>query len=94
MTESKTTKKPRTTASKASKASEAAVDKNLEELLSELNQLTEQMESGESSLEESFQLYAKGMSLLKQSGEIIDRIEGQVQKLNEEGEKESFAYEL
>ena len=45
------------------------------------------LEEGELSLEESFQLYKKGMELVKTCGEKIDRVEKQVMILS--GEEES-----
>ena len=44
-----------------------------------------QLEAEDISLEEAFTAYSKGMSLLKQCNEQIDRVEKQVMKLNEEG---------
>ena len=37
------------------------------------------------SLEDAFTAYSKGMNVLKQCNEQIDRVEKQVMKLNEEG---------
>ena len=42
-------------------------------------------EAEDISLEEAFTAYSKGMNLLKQCSEQIDRVEKQVMKLNEEG---------
>ena len=47
--------------------------------------LLEQLEAEDISLEEAFTAYSKGMKLLKQCSEQIDRVEKQVMKLNEEG---------
>ena len=44
-----------------------------------------QLEAEDISLEEAFTAYSKGMKLLKQCSEQIDRVEKQVMKLNEEG---------
>ena len=43
------------------------------------------LEENFSALEEAFTAYSKGMNLLKQCSEQIDRVEKQVMKLNEEG---------
>ena len=41
-------------------------------------------------MEESFQLYKKGMDLLKQCHKSIDRIEKKMLVLNEEGTTDEF----
>lgn len=48
-------------------------------------ELIGQLEAEDISLEEAFTAYSKGMNLLKQCSEQIDRVEKQVMKLNEEG---------
>ena len=40
-------------------------DKGIEEVFQELDTIAEKLESGETSLEDSFRLYKKGMELLK-----------------------------
>lgn len=52
---------------------------------SELEELLEQLEAEDISLEDAFTAYSKGMNVLKQCNEQIDRVEKQVMKLNEEG---------
>ncbi len=47
----------------------------LEESLAELEQVMEAMESSELSLEQSFALYKKGMDLLLQCNQEIDKVE-------------------
>ena len=47
----------------------------LEESLTELEQVMEAMESSELSLEQSFTLYKKGMDLLLQCNQAIDKVE-------------------
>ena len=47
----------------------------LEESLVQLEQVMEQMESAELSLEQSFDLYKKGMDLLLQCNQAIDKVE-------------------
>ena len=61
---------------------------SLEENFSALEELIGQLEAEDISLEEAFTAYSKGMNLLKQCNEQIDRVEKQVMKLNEEGELE------
>jgi len=62
----------------------------LETLFSDLNEVVEKMESGDTTLEESFQLYQKGISMLKQCNEKIDLIEKQVLILEENGDLHEF----
>lgn len=47
----------------------------LEESLAQLEQVMETMESSELSLEQSFDLYKKGMDLLLQCNQAIDKVE-------------------
>ena len=62
----------------------------LEELFGEIEDIANQLEQGDVSLEESFALYNKGLGLLKQSNNIIDEIEKKVLVLDSKGE----TYEL
>ena len=50
-----------------------------------IEELLEQLEAEDISLEDAFAAYSKGMNVLKQCNEQIDRVEKQVMKLNEEG---------
>ena len=70
------------------KKTEAAQQHSLEENFTALEELIGQLETEDISLEEAFSAYSKGMNLLKQCNEQIDRVEKQVMKLNEEGELE------
>lgn len=70
------------------KKAEEQEQHSLEENFSTLEELIEQLEAEDISLEEAFTAYSKGMNLLKQCNEQIDRVEKQVMKLNEEGELE------
>ena len=47
----------------------------LEETLAQLEQVMETMETSELSLEQSFELYKKGMDLLLQCNQAIDKVE-------------------
>ena len=58
----------------------------VEETLAALDQIVEQLEEGDSSLEETFTLYQKGMGLLKNCSEKIDYVEKKLQILNGDGE--------
>lgn len=61
----------------------------LEQVFEELEAVLARME-GETSLEESFQLYHKGMDMLKLCSEKIDKVEKQMLVLDEEGEPHEF----
>lgn len=67
------------------KKAEEQEQRTLEEKFSELEELLEQLEAENISLEDAFAAYSKGMNVLKQCNEQIDRVEKQVMKLNEEG---------
>jgi len=67
------------------KKAEEQEQRSLEENFSELEELIEQLEVEDISLEDAFTAYSKGMNVLKQCNEQIDRVEKQVMKLNEEG---------
>lgn len=57
----------------------------LEESLAELEQVMEAMESSELSLEQSFTLYKRGMDLLLQCNQAIDKVEKELVILEENG---------
>ena len=57
----------------------------LEEALKKLDDTIEKLQSGEVSLEESFELYKEGMDYVKLCTETIDRVEKKVLMLNQEG---------
>ncbi|MBP3241715.1 MAG: exodeoxyribonuclease VII small subunit [Oribacterium sp.] len=58
--------------------------KPLNEVFAELDELIEKMEN-EESLEKTFDMYKKGVGLLKDANESIDKIEKQVKVLDEDG---------
>ena len=62
----------------------------LEEAFAKLDEILDELESPDISLEESFQVYEEGMKLIRQCNETIDRVEKSVLKLNENGELEEF----
>ena len=64
-------------------------EKTLEQIFAELEDLVGQMDE-EESLEESFQLYRRGMDLLKTCSERIDKVEKQMMILDEKGELHEF----
>lgn len=63
---------------------------NLEEMFAQLETVIGQMEEDGVSLEQSFDLYNKGMSLLKQCSQSIDEVEKKVLVLDEDGETHEF----
>lgn len=65
-------------------------NKQLEEIFAELDQIAAKLESSEISLEDSFQLYQKGMKLLKECNDKIDRVEKKILILDENGESDEF----
>ncbi|MBR2188865.1 MAG: exodeoxyribonuclease VII small subunit [Eubacterium sp.] len=52
--------------------------------------MAEQLEDKNSSLEESFRIYQRGMNLLKQCSEKIDTVEKKMLQVNEDGELIEF----
>lgn len=65
-------------------------EQTLEELFDGLEEVIGTMEEPGVPLEESFQLYHKGMNLLKTCNERLDRIEKKMLILDEEGELHEF----
>lgn len=64
--------------------------KSIEEAFAALDEIVEQLESGEASLEETFSNYKKGMELLKECSGKIDMVEKKMLQLNENGELSEF----
>ena len=64
-------------------------ESTLDEVLMELDQILNDMEQ-ENSLEETFQMYHKGIDLLKTCNDKIEKIEKQIQILDEEGNTHEF----
>lgn len=56
----------------------AKTERTVEASFVELEKIIEQLGSEELSLEESFQVYQKGMKLLKNCNDSIDRVEKQL----------------
>lgn len=59
----------------------------LENIFDELDQVVSQLESTNVSLEDSFQLYNRGMELLKECNDKIDAVEKKMLILDENGEQ-------
>ncbi|MBR0398211.1 MAG: exodeoxyribonuclease VII small subunit [Eubacterium sp.] len=62
----------------------------LEEAFETLDALAEQLENKDISLEVSFQVYQKGMELLKQCSEKIDTVEKKMLQVNADGQLTEF----
>ena len=58
----------------------------LEESFEKLNQILEELEKPEVTLEDSFTLYQEGMKLLKSCNDSIDKVEKELINLSENGE--------
>ena len=65
-------------------------EQTLEVVFRELDEVVKKLEGEDISLEESFQLYHKGMELLKVCNEKIDAVEKKMLILDENGEKHEF----
>ena len=57
----------------------------MEQVLERLDETIEQLQSGDVSLEESFELYKQGMDYVKRCSETIEQVEKKVLMLNQEG---------
>lgn len=63
---------------------------NLEQKFQALEEVIEKLEGEEVTLEQSFDLYNKGMTLLKNCTRMIDEVEKKVLVLDENGETHEF----
>lgn len=54
------------------------MEKSIEEIFAELDQIVEKLETSGTTLEESFASYEAGMKLVKACGEKIDQVEKQI----------------
>ncbi len=57
----------------------------IEEAFAQLEELTQKMENSQTSLEDSFALYQRGMELLRFCSGKIDRVEKKMLQINEDG---------
>ena len=60
-------------------------ERSMQEMLKELDEHIEKLESEETSLEDSFQIYEKGMNLIKECNDKIDAVEKKVLQLEDDG---------
>lgn len=65
-------------------------EQSLETVFKQLDEIVEKLEGEDVSLEDSFQLYHKGVDLLKVCNEKIDTIEKKMLILDEDGEQHEF----
>ena len=65
-------------------------EKKIEEVFQELDTIAETLESGETSLEDSFRLYKKGMELLKYCSDRLDTVEKKMLQMDEDGTLREF----
>ena len=63
---------------------------SIEDTLKVLEDIIVKMEDRNSTLEESFSYYERGMKLVKACSEKIDKVEKQIQILSEEGQDGEF----
>ena len=63
---------------------------SLETIFGQLDEIVDALESEDVSLEQSFELYHKGIDLLKVCNEKIDTIEKKMMILDENGEQHEF----
>lgn len=63
---------------------------SLEEAFAQIEELIGRLEAEDITLEQSFAEYNRGMALLAQCNETIDRVEKKVLKINEDGGLDEF----
>ena len=65
-------------------------EKNIEDVFQELDVIAEKLESSDTSLEDSFRLYKKGMELLKYRSGKLDTVEKKMLQMDEDGTLREF----
>lgn len=65
-------------------------EETLEEMFTQLESVIKTMEQGDVSLEETFDLYHKGMNMLKSCNDKIDKVEKKMLILDDKGEVHEF----
>ena len=66
-------------------------EKNIEDVFQELDVIAEKLESSDTSLEDSFRLYKKGMELLKYCSGKLDTVEKKMLQMEEDGTLRDFS---
>lgn len=77
-------------AKKKEEATEKEQALSLEEAFVQIEEVIGRLEAEEITLEQSFAEYNRGMALLAQCNETIDRVEKKVLKINEDGGLDEF----
>ena len=65
-------------------------EETLEEMFTQLESVIKTMEQGDVSFEETFDLYHKGMNMLKSCNDKIDKVEKKMLILDDKGEAHEF----
>ena len=65
-------------------------EKNIADVFQELDVIAEKLESSDTSLEDSFRLYKKGMELLKYCSGKLDTVEKKMLQMDEDGTLREF----
>lgn len=71
-------------------AEETDKKENLEEMFQDLEKVIKDMENSDVTLEQSFDLYNRGMNILKGCSRTIDEVEKKVLVLDEDGATHEF----
>lgn len=71
-------------------AEETDKKENLEEMFQDLEKVIKDMENSDVTLEHSFDLYNRGMNILKKCSRTIDEVEKKVLVLDEDGATHEF----
>lgn len=77
-------------AKKKEEISEKEQALSLEEAFAQIEEVIGRLEAEDITLEQSFAEYNRGMALLAQCNETIDRVEKKVLKINEDGGLDEF----
>lgn len=72
------------------KDNEKQKEPTLQDIFVQLDEVIEGMEQENVSLEETFELYHKGMDMLKMCNDKIDKVEKKMLLLDNEGEEHEF----
>ncbi|MCR5656680.1 MAG: exodeoxyribonuclease VII small subunit [Butyrivibrio sp.] len=62
----------------------------IEQAFAQVDEKIKSLESGDTTLEDSFNLFKEGMDLLKYCNDSIDKVEKKVQKIMDDGSMEDF----
>ena len=65
-------------------------EKNIEDVFQELDVIAEKLESSDTSLEDSFRLYKKGIELLKYCSGKLDTVEKKMLQMDADGTLREF----